>query len=503
MTELNIKQKTSENDNFLFEIVNDTLHAGRKTKLYICTCGYKNGESTEKIIKCPDCGAIIKEKFQKIANYTTFENNFISQISFTQDKGYIEYLYIEITADEDNNLTLRKRTIEINLEYVLNKKGVKTYKPRILENGVEHKWLKSTIENLLPYNRYSDKSSRKILDILEAFAIDSSYSLCGQIWNIHNKYKYGRNLLVDFFYRINGSIEIIKRCNELFPKLPHDNEEYMEMIKEDLMEYSGLSYPIANNKNISGYRLHDKFYNPTIENLEKIKKHTAVKKKYYERINDFRVYIDNYSYLDKKIIDLINNTGVEIDVILELFAHADRQSYELNSYFKGNELLNCYIDIHKIGLPIDWKPKEVQIYVDKMNALKSVISHCGNLKEFYDKYNLAPISDKDIIKTAYEIGGFKLLDRLLFDTKIKYYSKKTGSVGHCCFKHEDKILPAIFLVCKSVINLGEIYAIYTPDGIIEDKEKCKEYFETLIAPYKKKEEKKKAKGDKKLCVTTA
>lgn len=502
MTELNIKQKTSENDNFLFEIVNDTIHT-RRRKLYICTCGYKNGELTEEITKCPDCGAIIKEKFKKTANHMTFENNFINQVSFTQDKGYIEYFYIEITADEDNNLTLRKRTIEIILEYVLNKKGVKTYKPRILENGVEHKWLKSTIENLLPYNRYSNKSSRKILDILEAFTIDSPYSIGSQIWSIHNKYKYGRNLLVDFFYRIDGSIDIIKRCNELFPKLPHDNEEYMKMIKEDLMEYSRLSYPIADDKNISGYRLQDKFYNPTIENLEKIKKHAEVKKRYNKRINDFRVYIDNYSYLDEKIINLINDTGVEIDVLLELFAHADRQSYELNSYSKANELLNCYMAIHQMGLPIDWKPKEVQIYIDKMNALKSVISHYGNLKEFCDKYNLTPFSDKDIIKTAYEMGGFKLLDRLLFDTNIKYYSKKIGSVGHCCFKHEDKILPAIFLVCNSVINLGEIYVIYTPDGIIEDKEKCKEYFETLIAPYKKKEEKKKTKGGKKLCVITA
>lgn len=499
MAELNLTYNKSINNNFLYSI--KIIDNGVRNLYYykhICTCGYKDKEIVlEQLKECPKCKAKLDKIYEKTTlNHETYQNNFISEMKFTKLKGYIKYLYVDITVNELNESIILKREIEVDLEYVKNKKGNLSYHPKIYENNVEHKWLKNTIENLLPCNRYSDESDKKALDILDGISAESCYNISSYVWNIHNKYKHGRNLLNDdFFYRINGSIDIIKQCNKLYPKLPHDKPEYMDIIIKDLLNYENLELPLSLDKTISGYRLANNFANPTIEYLNSVKNLINIKSAYRDRLDEFRNYYGNN--FDSKMVEFIHEMNVDMDTILEFLAHAERQSYDVSSYSKMLDFKNAYTALKHIGLPIDWKPKEVQIYIDKANLLRYILVDLYNKDFLLNKYNVKIDTSYKVVKLGYDMGGFKLLDKMLFNRYSKYCNK---GYSHCILTCGEEILPAI-LMTKIQDNTLITDVIYTANEIIEDRKQCEEYLDRILKPYEIKTKKNCKKG-RQLCETT-
>ena len=504
MGELNLNYVRSENDNFLFrieKIEQNAMNPLRRETIYRnhCTCGYKSNERT-RLMECPECGAKLLEECTSKSGYNTFARNFVNKLSFTKDSGYIKYLFHELSIDEENETRMTKRIVEVKLGYVKNIKGQDKFTPQLFINGEEQRWLKSNVEEYLPRSSYRDSTETKALDILEGMASERIYhNIAMFAWSIHNKYKYGRSFLDDFFYRIDGDLDTIRKCNVIYNRLPHDNEEYINIIKDDLKEYGGYTNS-SNNRTfgvdakISGYRLSDKFSNPTAEFMEKLKREMRIKEAFFARKAEF----DNYTgdYYSSSLIDILIETDVDMDTLLELLAHAERQSYDVRTYGKMNDLRTTYVTLHKAGIPMDWKPKELEIYVSKIKSLRQLLNTLPSYKRsMYSDDNIQIADDSKIIKVAYDLGGYKMLDKLLFEGFMNFGGYRRA--GLAALYHNNKAMPMMILGRNSSC-VEHPYKIFTADSVIDGREECLEYIKEAIN--NTKDESKE--GEEILCKTT-
>lgn len=450
-----------------------------------CTCGYEETRQyNNKKDKCPNCNS----KIYKVITIPSRTN--ISQIygyDFTKEKAIINYRNIEVIYRQDaedstkDSLMISEVKTDFIIEYETNKKGVKKFNPKRIvttkDKQEEFKLLKSD----LGYRYTKGDTDSDVLDALRAVSSSGEYNnLALIIWGIVNKYKHCYDSIQKgFMIGYDSDIASLKQWNEFVLKLPDNEIECLKKIYEEHSE--GYSYSSSYNYIMRTYLTIKENFN----DIDELSKFTDIKNYIYKNNEELRRIIPiDISRYNTELAELIYTYGFTIEEIGELFAHAERQaynlSYEFNTFVKGCKAYK------KLGLNIDKKPKELAIYITKMKAICDVSNFYGH-KEFFIKnedtiYNYFLRSNLITVKTVYENFGFKGLDILL----TNHYMKK--HIAYCLFLNhstsKNKLLAVGFLdnyknSQSSIANKDYLPTILlTLDGKIIDKEE--DIKETLI-----------------------
>ena len=147
------------------------------------------------------------------------------------------------------------------------------------------------------------------------------------------------------------------------------------------------------------------------------------------------------------------------------------------NYYKVS---NVYKNLNELGLPIDKKPKELAIYITKINKLLDMSYGRRYCKIALDQREpLEGVNNKKTIKRLYDKFGYKGLDILLFN----YYMNQELNPLYLSFpqRNGDYIttdIIAFFNVTKNNTNIeiNNIKSILTEDDeFIEDKEEILKY----------------------------
>lgn len=400
-----------------------------------CTCGYETRQYDRADGKCPNCNSSAHEKLMSPTR--TEKLSHVYGYEFTKEKAIINYRKIEVIYRQDeedskkDSLAVSEVKTDFIIEYETNKKGNKQFKPkRIVTIGDKQevcKLLKSDIE----YRYIKGDTETSAYDALKAISAYSDYgNLAAVIWGIVNKYKYCYDAIQKgFLIGYDCDISALKTWNEFVAKLSDKEIECLKKIY-DMENSENYSYTTSYRYIIREYSNLKKNF----EDMDKFSEFIDTKINLHENARELRrtIPIDITRY-SAEIAELIYGHGFTIEELEELFAHAERQafnlSYRFNDFIKG-----CRI-YKKLNIAIDKKPRELAIYLAKMKAICDIAGFYGN-KKFFIKdedstYGYSLSSDLITVKTVYEHFGFKGLDILLVNHHMeKYIAYTVSSLNH-------------------------------------------------------------------------
>lgn len=483
-----------KHDNIFIKAEINFPNKPNKTYAARCTCGYHknniNAKEFAKLEACPKCNVKTHKTMGNNYAYSSYTNTYIVEYKFTPKRGYLKTSYLYATIrDVDycatGDLVFDNDISEFIFEYEENKKGKKVYKPKLIRNGDSSKLLKGSLDGIMFPSLYNSPH-REILSELDASSTD--YSFKQILWGIHNRYKYLTYALSKGIYFGYGS-----RISDLV-----NFEAYLKKYFND----NNIQYVISFYnyfKAERAYRKMDFWYVDHYFNLDKVEnaaEKIELKKKALDTSNfllknkealenvgktDVSFYINEYT-------DMMIEYDFTFEELIEFFALAERQAFSGHI----NVIANGYKIYKELGIPINKKPKELAIYVQKMTALKDLISSYSQ-RTYYpplDKY-LIYKPNKDVVKYLYEKEGYKILDELL----IRANMNKKEEPFYMNIEIEDKQYPIEDVIAFTNFRNrshqdAHLTSLLLKDGtIIENPEDIAEFL-------KKEEEKIKAAIEK-------
>lgn len=426
----NIETKYKHPNEHIFVIASRPIVHGEV--LAKCTCGYETREYDKKNETCPNCNSKVHEKYM-----SSKRNHDISHVygyEFTKEKAIINYRRVEVIYIQDeedatnDSLTLSETKTDFVIEYETNKRGNKQFKPkRIVTKGdtqVTHRLLKSDIE----YSYQLGDTSRDIFKNLRAVSTlsNSSGSLAMTIWGIHNKYKYCYDAIQKgFLIGCDYEIDSLKSWNSFVMNMSDKELEGLKIIydTENKTSYQGFCtyYNVLNEyKNIK----------KRFEDIEELHEFINIKSNLYNNADEIHRTIPlDMSRYNTDLAEMIYNYKFTLEEIGELFAHAERQAFNLSYDFSS--LIKGYRTYYKLGIPIDKKPKELAIYLAKMKAVNDIVYYYSNKnfrienKKENKRYYYSLGNSFDIVETVYKNFGFKGLNTLLINHHMNKYKAYT------------------------------------------------------------------------------
>lgn len=377
-----------------------------------CSCGYESTSEYDNAIKeCPQCKT--KRVFEMPRNSRrTYQ--FVTGYNFEETKAIVSHRaveYYERDVDGEVKSMLDITDTDFTFEHVLNKKGKTTFKARIITNGVEEKMLKG---NLWKYD--FDMTNDIIKENIRKVSANDhlSYnSFAEAIWGVNVRYRLckesiEKGVYEGYSYELSG----VKEWNEFILKLNEEKDmEYLrKYIKLRYVKRERLCTSHIINFFTDNYR--------NIKNREKLYKHIDL---LVELKNNRQVA--NFPASWRDIYDLANfmlKTDFTLEEVVDLIALADRQAYQIGIYM--HRTCRIYSDLYEIGMPIDKKPKELAIYITKMDKLIELAGSYKYVKFKYNDLEFYGFNNKKIIKRIYDVGGYKALNNMM----VAYYMNKTA-----------------------------------------------------------------------------
>lgn len=544
-----------DNTNFLTELILKS-----EKKISYCTCGYisplqkevasylrtAKNQPDKSIKECPNCKTTkrtistmytyhlssrdqIKKTFLKECKLTTegvyFElysyryNSIINKINIAEEdiikamlkeKGE-KVISFRDTRDEfyinkQYNFKQMKpeKIIKITLKYKENKKTNKIQLSKeMLVNDVKYTFNKSTLwEQLLGDNIYIQA---EIFNKLALFS-NLNYNVKNSkeyivvnkdiIWDVYNFYNLLKDLIKEGYMGL--TYYSIKDCKSFIELL--NSKEIKKIIKEDLKN---------KNKQINVNEYLDiqsdvKQYFLSFENKSYSTLSEKEKTRYYiDRLNKKEFVKNNISQYEwnKAYINYMTKSGATEEEILKLLDIMNRQNIDITDTSKIFNLARGVEIFKQFGLSFDKTPKELMIYLNKIELLKKLHTEL-NKESVYDidiegleEYEY--IKGLDIIKIAYELkNNYSLIDKILYESlynlqekriPIMIRNKKTReiykdfiifgekSTSYVDYNFKDKMTPKkIFLKDKTIEGEKNINKIITEYFKLENKKEERE-----------------------------
>lgn len=494
-TTINFKYETNEN---IMLLINNKSNPDIIEN--ICSCGFNSKTSIDNVhMVCPNCKTT---KVQTIIvdnnnDDKNFSFNFISELDITNEKCHVKFLKYTINS---LNLEFEKKDVDIFIGFEKNK-----LKTKLTVNDEEIRWLKQNIDdtfNDFYYSAYAynkDLSEKRPLEILNVLPISYIYSVnyssnyfAEMIWGIYNKFKYGKNLLMNPLYKIKGEIKYIKRYNDIIGKIINygyeDYIKYIEFFLKEDMNYTRNKYVYNKKENyndvsyLSGEflkkididELNEK--DSLLASLEKIKENYLKQNMFFDYLDENNIEYTSWTSVALKTFLSVKNC--EPADILNLFELAQRQYYDIEFYSKANRIHFVYSYLERYDMYVDLKPKDIHILIDKIIALRDVILNTryneANVPSFGDNINYII---KDLSKYIYKIGGFKFIDNILYDLCMNYGLLKYYNASYRLLILESKKTKELVL-CLYHLKNG-IEKLYLENKTIEDKIECEEYIKNM------------------------
>lgn len=449
------------NQNFIFNYNEDDEAMSK------CTCGFITNKPESS---CPKCNTNMSCRIYQ--EDIAIKDYYVKEYSFDSLKGVIKLVELEAMYDSANKeIIIDQKQIDFVFKYELNKSNRYTYKPEIIIDGESFRMLKSDLEKYgfgaTPYsirNKISDFGG-----------IESNYSQNFQdtLWSINNKYKHCPDALkLGIYEGYDYELASLKSWNIFIKEL---NEKDLEYLKK-----------YANSENRNGsklyiYNIRDFFTNYR-NDKEKLYRHIDILLE-LKSMPEFNT--DNnilpYSWRDARdVAEFMVNSHFTIDELKELFDLAHRQAYDIGA--NHYNVKRVYRVLNNAGMPIDKKPKELAIYMNKMKKLIDMNNNHFSCTIEYNDNMLSILGEYDIsiIKRIYEKFSYKGLDKVLFDR----YMKNKMAPLYLKFpvnkdKYESSNAIAFFdAEGNNVRNTKKenIIAILTEDDrYLEDKQQIEEY----------------------------
>lgn len=448
-----------ENQNFI--LTYDGYIENERFSMTECSCGFK---TYVPVKVCPNCQTDMVKKIHSIFSSYSY---FIYEYSFDKLKSSIKLKQIKHECDIDKGFNKEISDIEIVLMYKLNKKNEYKYSAKMIVDGEEERLLK----NNLSYLRFdlTKKEVKQTLDVIAGIRCDNTENLGETLWSINNKYKYCFDALQkDVYEGYEHDLQSLKDWNEFIKN--QDEEDLKHLTKYAL-------FINERNGRISAYAIKS-FFNQHKKCKEDLYRHInilfEIKENALTERNNLPI---NWRY-DTRLGDFMYEGDFTFDEVLELIALAERQAYDIGmNYYKVS---NVYKNLNELGLPIDKKPKELAIYITKINKLLDMSfgrRYCNIALD--QRKPLKGVNNKKTIKRLYDKFGYKGLDILLFN----YYMNQELNPLYLSFpqRNGDYIttdIIAFFNVTNNNTNIeiNNIKSILTEDNeFIEDKEEILRY----------------------------
>ena len=263
----------------------------------------------------------------------------------------------------------------------------------------------------------------------------------------------------------------LKGWNSLISRLDEKDLEY-------LIKYAQLTN--KDSKTISGYHIRN-FFNSYKDNMDNLYKNVDI----YESIVDRReIQQPNFPRSWRNIETLatfLQNTGFTLEELIELMEFSERQAFSMD--MNSTKVRTVYTVLSNLGMPIDKKPREMAIYINKMHMLLNM----GNSWKACDinglDFNLYGKADNTVIKKVFDKCGYKGLDHILFN---HYMNKETSPLYlYTNVDNQQILLDCVaFFNTKNVITVADvdnIKSLLTAENeIITETEEIKKYLNTKI-----------------------
>lgn len=415
---LNISKKRE--DNYLFLILTDNHAYG------YCSCGFK-GEMEKDKRTCPKCGKLYSWLESYYPNTDRVNSKRITFLDITANSTYLYLKLFEINADceydketgfnalSDNNTYIH----EIFFGYEKDKNNKEKFVTKHLVNGEKIPLRKNTIKNLYSYYNgydvcklidydYFNKALQKlsIMDFKEYRPYSELRS--ESIWNLQYVYRYSRNLLKLNYYNVYvDTIEELKKLDEF---IEATDKRLFEFVNEPLFKPDRQAYYLKS------------FLRPSDQGVSSF---DELVNYYKEMLELSKIYPNKTNYALNALVKMKNKLEYTIEEIEELNRRIDNQAFENIPGRYGHNPLNLIYDaqyyLKELKLPSEKVPKELAIFVMKANALYSLASTSWSYATNIDskKYHINCVLSKQIIKQLYDLKGFKILDDILVDFKMK------------------------------------------------------------------------------------
>ena len=453
---------------------------GDKVALGACTCGYETRIYEDIGDKCPKCNS----KIYNILTSQTRTNGLshVSGFEITKEKAIINYRKIELSYIQDSknykndSLTINEIKTDFVIEYETDKKGQKKFKPKMIITEGNQQEVKKLLKSSVEYQYAKENTETTAYSTLRRVSGNQN-NLPSIIWSLHNKYKYSYDAIQKGFLNgYYGEISSLKEWNKLIKSLNDKEIEALRYVYD--MENSGYTYSSSYNYILREFCGLRKKYKDEQKLLDFVKVKNFIHKDSDKLEQVIPLHLSNYN---TDIAELIYDYGFKLEEIIELFAHAERQAFNLTNKFT-EFMRGCKI-YKTLNIEIDKKPRELAIYLAKMTAINNLISFYGN-KKFSIKdeditYNFILQNSILPVKTVYENFGFKGLDVLL----INHHMNNYVAYGLCINEVPHTNTPELVAFTNKFANaynsdLKDGFlpkAILTIDGkLIEDKDEIKE-----------------------------
>lgn len=429
-----------------------------------CTCGYET-RTDDLIKKCPECGTT---RVKDLMSYTRDTTQYITSYDFTPEKASIKHRTISYYADSDNlQLDIETSDTEFVYEYVTNKKGTKKLAIKKIKDGEESRLLKADL-----YAYWYGCTDDKIKEAIKTIngIENSDYNMLAvALWGIQNKYKLCPDAIAKRVYEgYDYNLDSLRKWND-----------FIKTASSKKLEYIKKYISVSNYRNSNPYiYIITNYFDDKDE--EKVFKTIDL----LIELDRSKAIIDN-RFPDRwrnlqELSSFMVTTGFTLEELLKFVELADRQAYDLRS--NAYKIFRIYRELSAIKMPIDKKPRELAIYMSKMEKLLNLTDGCSPSPIKLDGHIFKHKKSHDIIKKVYDVAGYKGLDELLFNCLMGQNIK----FGFLYIPYQEKIDKTIYNKVKYMTSLifykgamkekSTINCLITKDNqVLTDKEEIKEY----------------------------
>ena len=460
-----------ENTNVIFNYETRGYSIYEPNRVYMshCSCGFKDNKKLHS--SCPICKTALTQSTH-IADHRETEF-LITAYNFDKLSATIELKKYEfIYESEENTFDVKVDDVKFVFKYELNSRNKYKYKAEHILNGESEKLLKGTLENY-GFGITESKVKNALVGIC-GISCDYWSSFSQAIWSINNKYKYCFEALQkDIYEGYEYDLGSLKTWNSLIKRL--NEKEILYLIK-----YAQLKE--GNNKTLSGYNMRS-FFSNYVDNMSGLFKHIDIYESVIKETGRARNNFPRTWSNPDTLATFFYNTGFTFEELLELIEVSERQAFNIdaNSY----KIRNVYTELSNIGLPIDKKPREMAIYINKMSKLLDIV-HSWKTYDITNDFDVKLYGkpNKMIIKKVYDKYGYKGLDHMLFN---HYMNKEISPLYLYINFHDDKAIKldcVAFLNTKynaSEITINNIKALLTAENeLLTEQEEILNYINTKI-----------------------
>ena len=344
----------------------------------ICTCGhYDENIETKDVLCCSNCGtkAVISisnskpgknDYKKKYLDYLKFNNN---EFNLICNMIYFDIDFKTSLKDDIPIYKIKKDSLkicikeEVNLKfwYEKNKKNKYVLKTKYYYRGEEKRLLANYCPHFYDLAFYNDKIRSEIIKINY-----ERYSSL-DIWKYYSFYKNAPNLVRNGYINISASASEVKQLNSLY-----SNVDINPIFKDMIDCYEHVA---KQQKYLLYYIFKDLFSKRTNEyeliyDIDFIKYILSLDRDLLKEI--YSISTNNISIILNILYEL-NYSNEETNNFFNLVLRQNAQLYSFNKY----DILELVTLFNKYGIEIEKNPKDIRIFIAKMNLLTRFGNYYG------------------------------------------------------------------------------------------------------------------------------